>query len=99
MVGDIYLGKIARVMPGIRAAFIDIGHKQDAFLHFSDVDPNIDDYSSLIGEEGSEIDDEDDDEGETVSAGAPQTDQGTRPQQSQRPQQGQQRQFRPPKEK
>ena len=50
MVGDIHLGKVARVMSGIRAAFIDIGQKQDAFLHFSDVDPNIDDYSSLIGE-------------------------------------------------
>ncbi|MFZ1080882.1 MAG: ribonuclease E/G, partial [Candidatus Kryptoniota bacterium] len=62
MVGDIYLGKVARVMSGIRAAFIDVGHKQDAFLHFSDVDPNIDDYSSLIGEEDSEIDDEDDDD-------------------------------------
>ncbi|MCX6144900.1 MAG: ribonuclease E/G, partial [Ignavibacteriales bacterium] len=30
MVGDIYLGKIAKVMPGIRAAFIDIGLQQDA---------------------------------------------------------------------
>ena len=36
-VGDIYLGRIAKVMPGIRAAFVDIGHEQDAFLHFSDV--------------------------------------------------------------
>ena len=72
MVGDIYLGRIARVMPGIRAAFIDIGHKQDTFLHFSDVDPNIDDYSSLIGEDESEIDDDDDDDGETVAAPAEQ---------------------------
>ena len=37
MVGDIYLGKVARVLPGIRAAFIDIGLKHDAFLHFSDI--------------------------------------------------------------
>ena len=34
MVGDIYLGRVARVLPGIRAAFIDIGMKHDAFLHF-----------------------------------------------------------------
>ncbi|MFN3135175.1 MAG: ribonuclease E/G, partial [Candidatus Kryptonium sp.] len=38
MVGDIYLGKVARVLPGIKAAFINIGHKQDAFLHFADID-------------------------------------------------------------
>jgi len=67
MVGDIYLGRIARVMPGIRAAFIDIGHKQDAFLHFSDVDPNIDDYSSLIGGEDSDIDEEEDEEDVAVA--------------------------------
>ena len=36
-VGDIYLGRVARVLPGIRAAFIDIGMKHDAFLHFSDI--------------------------------------------------------------
>ena len=36
-VGDIYLGKVARVIPGMRAAFIDIGMKHDAFLHFSDI--------------------------------------------------------------
>ncbi len=36
-VGDIYLGKVAKVMSGIRAAFIDLGFQQDAFLHFSDI--------------------------------------------------------------
>ena len=51
MVGDIYVGKIARVMPGIRAAFIDIGLKQDAFLHFSDIGSSLDEYSDLIGDE------------------------------------------------
>ncbi len=79
MVGDIYLGKVARVMSGIRAAFIDIGHKQDAFLHFSDVDPNIDEYSSLIGEDDTDID-EDDDEDTEVAAKVPEGGQGGRPQ-------------------
>lgn len=37
MVGDVFLGRVARVLPGIRAAFIDIGMKHDAFLHFSDI--------------------------------------------------------------
>ena len=84
MVGDIYLGRIARVMPGIRAAFIDVGQKQDAFLHFSDVDPNIDDYSSLIGEEDSEIDDEEDEEAETSTPAS--ADHPSHPQNGPRPQ-------------
>ncbi len=94
MVGDIYLGKVARVMPGIRAAFIDIGHKQDAFLHFSDVDPNIDEYSSLIGEDESEIDDDDDDDDDATSAHP--SDHPPQHQPSQRPQPSQQRGPRPP---
>ena len=57
-VGDIYLGKVAKVMKGIRAAFIDIGFQQDAFLHFSDVSTS-DEYYSLLGED---IDEDDDDE-------------------------------------
>jgi len=36
-VGDIYLGKVVNVVRGMRAAFVDIGQKQDAFLHFSDI--------------------------------------------------------------
>ncbi|MGB2868449.1 MAG: Rne/Rng family ribonuclease [Bacteroidota bacterium] len=57
-VGDIYLGKVAKVMPGIRAAFIDIGMNQDAFLHFSDIG-SLDDFNALF--------DEDDDEDEPQS--------------------------------
>ena len=56
-VGDIYLGKVAKVMPGIRAAFIDIGINQDAFLHFSDIGSSQQDYNVLF-----EDDDDDDDE-------------------------------------
>ena len=61
MVGDIYLGKIAKVMPGIRAAFIDIGLQQDAFLHFSDIGSSLSEYNALF-------EDDDDDEGEPASA-------------------------------
>lgn len=62
MVGDIYLGKIARVLPGIRAAFIDIGMKHDAFLHFSDIGERTQQFQDIIGEDDSDIDEEDDDE-------------------------------------
>jgi ribonuclease G len=37
MVGDIYKGRVRKVLPGMQAAFIDIGFSQDAFLHFSDI--------------------------------------------------------------
>jgi len=44
MVGDIYKGKVSRVLPGMQAAFISIGHEQNAFLHFSDVSPYFQDF-------------------------------------------------------
>ncbi len=37
LVGDIYLGKIKKVMPGLNAAFVDVGSKKDAFLHYHDL--------------------------------------------------------------
>ena len=37
MVGDIYLGKVEKVQPGLQAAFIDIGAEKSAFLHASDL--------------------------------------------------------------
>src|SRR5207253_8397586 len=37
MVGDIYLGRIDAVLPGVQAAFVDIGTEKSAFLHASDV--------------------------------------------------------------
>jgi ribonuclease G len=51
MVGDIYLGKVAKVMPGIKAAFVDIGLQQDAFLHFSDIGSRFEEYSAMLGDD------------------------------------------------
>jgi ribonuclease G len=62
MVGDIYLGKIARVLPGIKAAFVDIGMKHDAFLHFSDIGETTKQFQEMLGDEDSDVDDEEDDE-------------------------------------
>ena len=75
MIGDIYLGKVAKIMPGIRAAFVDIGQKQDAFLHFSDIGSTLSEYSSLIGDEDSDVDvdegpDDDDEPGTPAVSGA-----------------------------
>ena len=40
-VGDIFLGRIKKLMPGLNAAFVDIGHKKDAFLHYTDLGPRL----------------------------------------------------------
>ncbi len=39
LVGNIYLGKVARVLPGMQSAFIDIGLERAAFLHVADLHP------------------------------------------------------------
>ncbi len=36
-VGDIYLGKVRKIMPGLNAAFVNIGHERDAFIHYQDL--------------------------------------------------------------
>jgi ribonuclease G len=43
-VGDIYLGSVKKVVPGLNAAFIDVGYDKDAFLHYLDLGPQ---FSSL----------------------------------------------------
>jgi ribonuclease G len=60
-VGDIYLGRVQKVVEGLQAAFIDIGQEQDGFLHFSDVGTTGEDYRALLNED---FDEEEDDEGE-----------------------------------
>lgn len=41
LLGNIYLGRVNRIVQGLNAAFISIGQKQDAFLHFSDIDESL----------------------------------------------------------
>ena len=38
-VGDVYLGRIKKILPGLNAAFVDIGCRKDAFLHYLDLGP------------------------------------------------------------
>src|SRR6476620_4512232 len=40
-VGDIYLGKVKKLMPGLNAAFVDVGYEKDAFLHYTDLSPYL----------------------------------------------------------
>ncbi|WP_457653832.1 Rne/Rng family ribonuclease [Rhodocaloribacter sp.] len=47
-IGNIFLGRVRRIMPSIQAAFIDIGQKQDAFLHFSDLAENLPEWLEFL---------------------------------------------------
>lgn len=40
-VGSVYAGRVKKLMPGLNAAFIDIGYKKDAFLHYLDLGPQF----------------------------------------------------------
>jgi len=51
MVGDIYKGRIRRVVKGMRAAFVNIGFEQDGFLHFSDMGDEVNQLFADIDEE------------------------------------------------
>ena len=79
MVGDIYLGKVARVLPGIRAAFIDIGMKHDAFLHFSDIGERTHQFQEMLGEDDSDVEDVEEDESNGNGSQARQTSNDNKP--------------------
>jgi ribonuclease G len=40
-VGDVYLGTVKKIVPGLNAAFIDVGYEKDAFLHYQDLGPQF----------------------------------------------------------
>ena len=50
-IGNVYLASIQKVMPALRAAFVDVGQKQDCFLHFSDLTDNLPQLLALAGED------------------------------------------------
>ena len=49
-VGDLYLAKVKKIMPGLNAAFLDVGYEKDAFLHYLDLGPQFSTYSKFIAE-------------------------------------------------
>jgi len=46
-VGDIYLGKVKKVVPGLNAAFVNVGYEKDGFLHYLDLGPNVNSYKKF----------------------------------------------------
>jgi len=67
MVGDIYKGKVKAVIPGIQAAFVDIGMEKSAFLHVSDVSDSSIDFVAQYDDDDF---DEDEDEDEKTGQGS-----------------------------
>lgn len=58
IVGNIYKGKVCRVLPGMQAAFVDAGLERAAFLHASDIHTNSEDKEGQIDQlvhEGAEV--------------------------------------------
>ena len=47
-VGDIYLAKVKKLMPGLNAAFINVGYEKDAFLHYLDLGSHFSSYSDFV---------------------------------------------------
>ena len=47
-VGDLYLGKVHKLMPGLNAAFVKVGYEKDAFLHYLDLGPQFATYRKFI---------------------------------------------------
>lgn len=49
-VGDLYMAKVKKIMPGLNAAFLDVGYDKDAFLHYLDLGPQFSTYSKFLEE-------------------------------------------------
>jgi ribonuclease G len=51
IVGNIYKGRVTKVLPGMQSAFVDLGLERDAFLYVSDVIEDLEDYESESSDE------------------------------------------------
>src|SRR5919202_6965102 len=72
--GNVYKGRVERVLPGMQAAFVNIGLEKSAYLHVSDVRGTPDDLKRLFAGEGREgrsgREDDDDSDSGAPSGGA-----------------------------
>lgn len=47
-VGNIYLARVKKLMPGLNACFVDVGYERDAFLHYLDLGPQFHSYQKYL---------------------------------------------------
>src|SRR5438067_9323082 len=60
IVGNIYKGKVVRVLPGMQASFVDIGQEKAAFLYVADVRGSPEDYKALFLDDDESREERDD---------------------------------------
>ncbi len=53
VVGNVYKGRVSKVLPGMQSSFVDIGLERDGFLYVSDVIANLDEYDKDDDDEGA----------------------------------------------
>jgi len=58
LAGNIFKGRVIRVLPGMQAAFVDIGLERAAFLYITDVTDNFEEFEAMMKEEEEEEQDE-----------------------------------------
>src|SRR5215831_12000081 len=55
IVGNIYKGKVTKVLPGMQSAFVDIGLERDAFLYVSDFFEDTEEYEKIVSSVEDEV--------------------------------------------
>ena len=70
VVGDIYKGRVSKVLPGMQSSFVDIGLERDAFLYVSEVINTVEEFERLAG------DDEDEQDGRKTEDGSAEPAEG-----------------------
>ncbi len=53
-VGNIYIAKVRKLMPGLNACFVDVGFERDAFLHYLDLGSQFNSYAKYLKQVGSD---------------------------------------------
>lgn len=75
VVGNIYKGRVSKVLPGMQSSFVDIGLERDAFLYVSEVVNTVEEFEKLAGEDDDEeVPVRKTDAGKEVAADAPERD-------------------------
>ena len=53
-VGNIYYARVRKLMPGLNACFVNVGHERDAFLHYQDLGPQFNSFAKYLKQVGSD---------------------------------------------
>ncbi len=54
VVGNVYKGRVNKILPGMQSSFVDIGLERDAFLYVSEVVNTVEEFERLAGDDEDE---------------------------------------------